>query len=97
MERGRGGKLKQQFGPINRKGGERRINVLISRARERMIVVSSMKSGDLRIEEGTPKDVKTLDDAVANEEVKRWAVDTMVKFYDTLKPLLDNAVREIRG
>ncbi|RLI19038.1 hypothetical protein DRO49_01355 [Candidatus Bathyarchaeota archaeon] len=45
----------------------------------------------------TRKEVKTLDDALANEEVKRWAVDTMVKFYDTLKPLLDKAVREIRG
>ena len=45
----------------------------------------------------TRKEVKTLDDALASEEVKRWAVDTMVKFYDTLKPLLDKAIREIRG
>lgn len=58
--RGRDGKLRQQLGPINREGGERRINVLISRARERMIVVSSMRHTDLRVEEGTPRGVRIL-------------------------------------
>ena len=60
--RGRDGRLRQQFGPINREGGERRINVLISRARERMIVVSSMRHTDLRVEEGTPRGVRILRD-----------------------------------
>ena len=35
------------FGPLNREGGERRINVLVSRARRRVIVVSSITSRDL--------------------------------------------------
>jgi len=60
--KGRDGKLRQQFGPINREGGERRINVLISRARERMIVVSSMRHTDLRVGEGTPEGVRVLRD-----------------------------------
>lgn len=60
--KGRDGKLRQRFGPINRKGGERRINVLISRARERMIVVSSMRYTDLRVEKETPEGVKILRD-----------------------------------
>lgn len=60
--RGRDGRLRQQFGPVNREGGERRINVLISRARERMIVVSSMRHTDLRVEEGTPRGVRILRD-----------------------------------
>ena len=60
--KGKDGKLRQQFGPINREGGERRINVLISRARERMIVVSSMRYTDLRVGEGTPKGVRILRD-----------------------------------
>ena len=60
--KGKDGKLRQQFGPINRKGGERRINVLISRARERMIVVSSMRYTDLRVERETPEGVKILRD-----------------------------------
>jgi very-short-patch-repair endonuclease len=58
--RGLDGKLRQHFGPINQKGGERRLNVLVSRARERMIVVSSMNSSDIRIDENTPKGVYIL-------------------------------------
>ena len=31
-------RLSQNFGPLNREGGERRLNVLITRARERCVV-----------------------------------------------------------
>lgn len=37
------GKVSLNFGPINRKGGERRLNVAVSRARDEMIVFSSLK------------------------------------------------------
>ncbi|MBS1563278.1 MAG: WGR domain-containing protein, partial [Bacteroidetes bacterium] len=36
-------KMLMNFGPINRKGGERRLNVLFSRAKKHMAVVSSIK------------------------------------------------------
>lgn len=42
-----GGTPSLQFGPLNRSGGERRLNVAITRARYRMIVVSSMKPEQL--------------------------------------------------
>lgn len=35
-----------------------------------------------------------LEDAVKNEELKEWAVVTMVKFYDTLKPILDEIMSQ---
>jgi hypothetical protein len=38
------------FGPINKAGGERRLNVAITRARERTILVTSIKSSDINIE-----------------------------------------------
>jgi very-short-patch-repair endonuclease len=38
----RSGKLTMSFGPVNRKGGERRLNVAITRARSRLIVFSSL-------------------------------------------------------
>ena len=38
----RHGKLTMSFGPINRKGGERRLNVAITRARSRLIVFSTL-------------------------------------------------------
>ena len=35
------------FGPLNKSGGERRLNVAITRAREKVILVSSIKSSDI--------------------------------------------------
>ncbi|MFD4575683.1 DUF3320 domain-containing protein [Streptomyces sp. NPDC058417] len=41
------GKLLSMFGPINREGGWRRLNVAVTRARRRMEVISSFHGGDL--------------------------------------------------
>ncbi|MGW6057535.1 DUF3320 domain-containing protein [Streptomyces sp. NPDC055189] len=41
------GKLRSTFGPINRDGGWRRLNVAVTRARRRMEVVASFYGGDL--------------------------------------------------
>ena len=42
------GKFSMNFGPINRDGGWRRLNVAITRARRRVEVVSSFRAGDMR-------------------------------------------------
>jgi len=42
------GAIRQQFGPLLKDGGERRLNVLITRARRRCEVFSNMTSDDLR-------------------------------------------------
>jgi very-short-patch-repair endonuclease len=42
------GKIVLNFGPLNRQGGERRLNVAVTRARQKLIVVSSVRAGDLR-------------------------------------------------
>ncbi|RJS84033.1 DUF3320 domain-containing protein [Candidatus Bathyarchaeota archaeon] len=41
------GRMTMQFGPLNKEGGERRLNVLITRAREKVILVSSIKADDI--------------------------------------------------
>ncbi len=41
------GKMLYNFGPLNREGGERRLNVAITRARKRMTLVSSFDYGDM--------------------------------------------------
>ncbi|WP_406305367.1 DUF3320 domain-containing protein [Streptomyces sp. NBC_00885] len=41
------GKMDSRFGPINREGGWRRLNVAVTRARRRMEVVASFHGGDL--------------------------------------------------
>lgn len=44
-------RMYQSFGPLNADGGHRRLNVLISRARQRCEVFSSIKADDIRIDE----------------------------------------------
>ena len=48
------GRLTQQFGPVGRDGGERRLNVLITRARKRCEVFSSLVAEDIK-SDGAPK------------------------------------------
>ncbi|QDN97730.1 DUF3320 domain-containing protein [Streptomyces sp. S1A1-8] len=52
------GKLRSNFGPINRDGGWRRLNVAVTRARRRMEVVASFYGGDLP--ESTNESVRKL-------------------------------------
>jgi very-short-patch-repair endonuclease len=55
-----GGKVAMRFGPLNRQGGERRLNVAVTRARERMTVVSSLRSGDIDLSKTEAEGVRLL-------------------------------------
>ena len=46
----RQGKFFMNFGPLNREGGERRLNVAITRAKEQVIVFSSILSKDIDLD-----------------------------------------------
>ena len=54
------GSLPLNFGPLNRAGGERRLNVAITRARRQVIVFSSFDPAQLRAEETSSVGVKHL-------------------------------------
>ena len=56
----RDGKVKLQFGSLNVDGGENRLNVAVSRARERVIVVSSISPNVLRTEDTKNEGPKLL-------------------------------------
>ncbi len=53
-------KLSLAFGPLNREGGERRLNVLMTRARYRCIIFSNFRAADMRLRPDTPLGVKHL-------------------------------------
>ena len=53
-------KLTLNFGPLNNVGGERRLNVLITRAREKCAVFSNFKAPDLRLDAGAPWGLRAL-------------------------------------
>jgi very-short-patch-repair endonuclease len=44
------GMISMNFGPLNKEGGERRLNVAITRAREKVILVSSILARDIDLE-----------------------------------------------
>ncbi|HEY1013903.1 MAG TPA: DUF4011 domain-containing protein, partial [Herpetosiphonaceae bacterium] len=48
--RGASGRIDRNFGPINREGGERRLNVLITRAKLGMEVFSSFRADELELD-----------------------------------------------
>jgi len=54
------GKVTGNFGPVNRDGGERRLNVLITRARLGMEVFCNFSADDLATKSTTPFGVKAL-------------------------------------
>ncbi len=54
------GKFYQHFGPLNNLGGERRLNVAITRAKYNVCIVSSIRSNDIRIENTESVGVKLL-------------------------------------
>jgi very-short-patch-repair endonuclease len=53
------GRMSVNFGPVSADGGERRLNVLISRARQRCVVFSSIEAGDIRVD-AAPRGTRML-------------------------------------
>ncbi|MEJ6482057.1 DUF4011 domain-containing protein [Nostoc punctiforme UO1] len=56
------GKLSLNFGPLNRQGGERRLNVAVTRAKSKITLVSSIVAGDIDQKLAQSKGVKLLHD-----------------------------------
>lgn len=56
------GALQQNFGPINKLGGERRLNVLFTRAKDRLDVFCSFDPTRLHVNEESPRGLMVLRD-----------------------------------
>ncbi|MGN1359882.1 MAG: hypothetical protein ACI4X9_05450, partial [Kiritimatiellia bacterium] len=54
------GRFAMSFGPVNRPGGERRLNVAITRAREQVVIFASVHSADIHAERTNSVGVKHL-------------------------------------
>ena len=53
-------RLSMNFGPLNHDGGERRLNVLVTRAREQCVIFANFKGRDIEIGPNTPFGLKAL-------------------------------------
>jgi hypothetical protein len=65
----KGGAMTMNFGPLNMEGGERRLNVAVTRAREKVILVSSIKSSDIDLSSTKSVGVKCLHNYLAYAEL----------------------------
>lgn len=54
------GKVSMNFGPLNNEGGERRLNVAVSRARQEMIVFSTLSAEQIDLRRSSAKGVEGL-------------------------------------
>ncbi|WNY24936.1 DUF3320 domain-containing protein [Methanolapillus millepedarum] len=64
------GKLSKNFGPLNRDGGERRLNVLFTRAREKCVIFSNFTAIDLDVGDEDPAGLRILKAFLAYAETK---------------------------
>ena len=75
------GKVSMNFGPLNNAGGERRLNVAVSRARYEMIVYSTLKSSQIDLKRSQAKGVEGL--------------KSFLEFAETGHlPMIDSAIQE---
>ena len=81
------GKVSMNFGPLNNPGGERRLNVAVSRARYEMIVFSTLKSGQIDLKRSKAKGVEGL------KRFLEFAETSMLPFVsDTMQGEQNNVV-----
>ena len=91
------GKLTMNFGPINNSGGQRRLNVAITRARRRVEIVSSIGPEDFTEtgSEGVRHLRRYLDFAVRG--IKAIALDLEISKGDAESPFEEEVIRVLTG
>lgn len=94
--------IHQNFGPLNHDGGQRRLNVLITRARDKCVVFSNFHAADLRLDGNAPFGLRSLKrylDYAENRTLStpdNGAEDTDSPFEDAVYSVLTDNGYEVR-
>ncbi len=95
-------KLSLNFGPVNREGGERRLNVLITRSRRQCVVFSNFTGDDLAVDATGARGVRALKTFLKYAETGNLNVpeatgrDTDSPFEDAVYEFLSSEGHEVR-
>ncbi len=95
------GKFTTNFGPLNKDGGQRRLNVAVTRARERLELVSSVRSHDFQLSDSASAGARMLRDYVAYAEAHgeiesdEQAEEVVVGFPSPLEEQVAEAIIEL--
>jgi very-short-patch-repair endonuclease len=84
--KGADGRLRQNFGPLNGENGWRRLNVLTTRARQRMVVFSSMRGEEISAAPTTSRGAQLLREFLNYAERGRLESATASRAADTESP-----------
>ena len=90
------GKLTMNFGPMNNEGGERRLNVAVTRARHRVEVLCSFAPGRIRTNNPTIKHLARYLD-YAERGVSVLALDLQDSQGDAESPFEEEVLRSLRA
>ena len=89
------GNVTKSFGPVNREGGERRLNVLITRARLAMEVFSNFTADDMETKSDSPFGVRALKSFLRYAETGELE-NRLETGKDTDSPFEDEVISAIR-
>jgi len=91
-----GGRVLQRFGPINSIHGHRRLNVLFSRAKRKIVTFTSLNPADIQIDEKKNEGVRMFRAWLEYCKTGRIA-ETGVPYGDTESPFEDYVARQIEA
>ena len=86
-------KVMQRFGPINHESGWRRLNVLITRAKQKMHIFTSLASTDIRVSDDSSRGIKSLRDFL--KFLEQGAISHKGKERSTQHSNFSNAIAKI--
>lgn len=72
------GKMSMSFGPLNRQGGERRLNVAVTRARETVTVFASFQPEDIHLDRTRARGVHLLRSYLSFAKVGPIALESVI-------------------
>ena len=78
------GKILMNFGPINKEGGEKRLNVAITRAKKNLKVVTSLQPHDFHLTAESPKGVHLLAKFIEFASLRGKTLEHSDSFYDLI-------------
>ncbi len=90
------GNLSMNFGPLNHEGGDRRLNVLITRAKYKCIVVCNFLDSDLKVSANASQGLKALQEYLhyartGEMEKTQTSYDAESLFEDSIYEFLDSS------
>ena len=90
------GKISMNFGPLNNAGGERRLNVAVSRARQEMYVFSTLRSSDIDLRRSKAKGVEGLKHFLEYAETKSLPVSAQTKNVSSFSVIADRIASALK-